>query len=79
MPAYRLSDFDFALPQELIAQTPPSERAASRLLLVQGATRHDLAFADLPRLLAAGDLVVLNDTRVIKSRLHAAKPTGGAV
>lgn len=79
MPAYRLSDFDFALPQELIAQTPPSERAASRLLLVQGATLRDLAFADLPRLLAAGDLVVFNDTRVIKSRLRAVKPTGGAV
>jgi S-adenosylmethionine:tRNA ribosyltransferase-isomerase len=79
MRAYRLSDFDFALPPELIAQTPSPTRTASRLLHVDGDTLADLAFADLPRLLAAGDLVVFNDTRVIKSRLHAVKPTGGAV
>ncbi len=79
MRAYRLSEFDFALPQELIAQTPSPTRAASRMLHVDRATLADLAFADLPRLLAAGDLVVFNDTRVIKSRLHAVKPTGGAV
>ena len=79
MRRHRVSDFDFALPPELIAQTPAPERTASRLLHVAGGTLADLAFADLPRLLAAGDLVVFNDTRVIKSRLHAAKPTGGAV
>jgi S-adenosylmethionine:tRNA ribosyltransferase-isomerase len=79
MRRHRVSDFDFALPPELIAQTPAPERTASRLLHVAGGTLADLAFADLPGLLAAGDLVVLNDTRVIKSRLHAAKPTGGAV
>jgi S-adenosylmethionine:tRNA ribosyltransferase-isomerase len=77
--AYRLSDFDFALPQELIAQTPSPKRTASRLLHVAGATIKDRAFADLPRLLAAGDVVIFNDTRVIKSRLRAVKPTGGAV
>ncbi len=79
MPAYRPSDFDFALPPELVAQTPSPERGASRLLHVDGGALADLAFTDLPPLLAAGDLVVFNDTRVIKSRLHAAKPTGGAV
>jgi S-adenosylmethionine:tRNA ribosyltransferase-isomerase len=79
MRLHRVSDFDFALPPELIAQTPAPERTASRLLHVAGGTLADLAFADLPGLLAAGDLVVFNDTRVIKSRLHAAKPTGGAV
>ena len=79
MRRHRVSDFDFALPPELIAQTPAPERTASRLLHVAGGTLADLAFADLPGLLAAGDLVVFNDTRVIKSRLHAAKPTGGAV
>jgi len=76
---YTVADFDFALPPELIAQTPAPARAASRLLHVAGGALADLAFADLPRLLAAGDLVVFNDTRVIKSRLHAVKPTGGAV
>jgi S-adenosylmethionine:tRNA ribosyltransferase-isomerase len=79
MRAYRLSDFDFALPQELIAQTPVPTRTASRLLHVAGDTIKDRVFAELPRLLAAGDLVVFNDTRVIKSRLRAVKPTGGAV
>jgi S-adenosylmethionine:tRNA ribosyltransferase-isomerase len=79
MPACRLSDFDFALPPELIAQVPSPARTASRLLHVDGDALRDLAFADLPRLLAAGDLAVFNDTRVIKSRLHARKPTGGTV
>ena len=75
----RLSDFDYALPAELIAQTPAQQRTSSRLLHVSGSTLADLAFADLPRLLVPGDLLVFNDTRVIKSRLHAAKPTGGKV
>ena len=76
--AMRTAEFDFALPPELVAQTPSPERGASRLLHVDGGALADLAFTDLPPLLAAGDLVVFNDTRVIKSRLHAAKPTGGA-
>ena len=80
MPAYRLADFDFALPRELIAQAPPPTRAESRMLHVAGDALADRTFADLPRLLAPGDLVVFNDTRVIKSRLAAVKPnTGGAV
>jgi S-adenosylmethionine:tRNA ribosyltransferase-isomerase len=76
---YRLSDFDYALPPELIAQTPAPERTASRLLHVDGRKRTDLAFTDLLGLLDPADLVVFNDTRVIKSRLHAMKPSGGKV
>jgi S-adenosylmethionine:tRNA ribosyltransferase-isomerase len=79
MPAYRLSDFDYALPPELIAQTPAPERTGSRLLHVAGAALEDLAFTDLTRLVAAGDLLVFNDTKVVKSRLAGVKPTGGAV
>jgi len=79
MRRYSLSDFDYALPPALIAQTPCVERTASRLLHVAGSGLADLAFADLPRLLAPGDLVVFNDTRVIKARLFASRPTGGRV
>ncbi len=79
MPHCKLSDFDYPLPAELIAQTPAAERTGSRLLHVDGAALADLAFADLPRLIASDDLVVFNDTRVIKSRLAATKPTGGKV
>src|SRR5438105_1404356 len=77
--AYRLSDFDYRLPPELIAQVPARERSASRLLHVDGTHLDDLAFRDLVRLLDAHDLLVLNDTRVVKSRLHARKPSGGRV
>ena len=76
---YTLRDFDYRLPPELIAQAPTAERTGSRLLHVQGATLTDLAFRDLPRLLAPGDLLVFNDTRVVKSRLIGRKPTGGGV
>ena len=79
MRQHSLSDFDYALPAELVAQTPCAERTASRLLHVDGQALADLAFADLPRLLAPGDLVVFNDTRVIKARLFASRPTGGRV
>lgn len=79
MATYQLSDFDFQLPPELIAQMPAATRSSSRLLHVAGAHLGDLAFTDLARLVAAGDLLICNDTRVIKSRLHATKPTGGAV
>jgi S-adenosylmethionine:tRNA ribosyltransferase-isomerase len=75
----RLSDYDYALPAELIAQVPAAERTASRLLHVGQDALADLAFAQFPRLVAAGDLIVLNDTRVIKSRLVARKPSGGRV
>ncbi len=79
MAQFALSDFDYALPTELIAQRPAAERRGSRLLHVDGSAFADLAFADLPRLVMPGDLVVFNDTRVIKARLFAARPTGGKV
>ncbi len=80
---FTLADFDFALPPELIAQHPAVQRSASRLLdgLLEGsaALPVDRIFRDLPTLLHAGDLLVFNDTRVIKARLLGEKPTGGAV
>ena len=78
---FRLSDFDFALPPEQIAQRPARERSASRLLHVIGDRFEDLAFTALPDLLVAGDVLVFNDTRVIHSRLRARKsaPHGGRV
>jgi S-adenosylmethionine:tRNA ribosyltransferase-isomerase len=79
MPRLALSDFDYDLPRELIAQAPSPERTGSRLLHVNGAALQDLAFTDLPKLVAPGDLLVFNDTRVIKSRLAATKATGGKV
>lgn len=75
-----LSDFDFELPDELIAQTPPATRGASRLLHVHPTgTLTDLQFSDLPGLLNAGDLLVFNDTRVIKARLTGHKASGGKI
>jgi S-adenosylmethionine:tRNA ribosyltransferase-isomerase len=77
--SYTLADFDFALPAELIAQHPCAERSASRLLDGRGDRPVDRIFRELPSLLAPGDLIVFNDTRVIKARLLGEKPTGGAV
>jgi S-adenosylmethionine:tRNA ribosyltransferase-isomerase len=76
-----LADFDYALPDELIAQHPAKERAASRLLHLDGASGElrDRAFADLPQLVDARDALVLNDTRVIKARLRGRKSTGGRI
>ncbi len=79
MSRLRLSDFDYDLPRELIAQAPARARTGSRLLHVDGAMLADVSFVDLPRFVAPGDLLVFNDTRVIKSRLLAVKPTGGRV
>ena len=76
---HTLADFDFALPPELIAQHPAAERSASRLLDGRGATPVDRIFRDLPSMLNTGDLLVFNDTRVIKARLHGRKASGGAV
>lgn len=76
---YTLADFDFALPDELIAQQPAAERSGSRLLDGTGAVAADRQFRDLPSLVRAGDLLVFNDTRVIKARLLGAKASGGAV
>jgi S-adenosylmethionine:tRNA ribosyltransferase-isomerase len=81
-----VDDFDFELPAELIAQQPPAERGQSRMLVMDRATGvlRDASFSDLPSLLAPGDLLVLNDSRVIPARLYARrtlhrereKPTG---
>ncbi len=77
----RVSEFDYALPPELIAQRPAPERAASRLLRLDAASGRleDLAFTDLPRLVGKRDTVVLNDTRVIKARLTGKKASGGKI
>ena len=85
-PDLRVDDFDFELPAELIAQEPPAERGASRMLVLDRATGalQDTTFAEFPSLLKPGDLLVLNDSRVIPARLYARrtlrrereKPTG---
>jgi S-adenosylmethionine:tRNA ribosyltransferase-isomerase len=77
----RLEDFDFDLPQELIAQHPIAERTASRLLHLDAASGEliDRGFRDLPSAMEAGDVAVFNDTRVINARLFGAKSTGGQV
>jgi S-adenosylmethionine:tRNA ribosyltransferase-isomerase len=74
-----LADFDFELPPELIAQHSLPDRAASRLLHVAPEGLRDQRFGDLVRLLARDDLLVFNDTRVIKARLFGHKPSGGRV
>ncbi|HYD63643.1 MAG TPA: tRNA preQ1(34) S-adenosylmethionine ribosyltransferase-isomerase QueA [Noviherbaspirillum sp.] len=76
---YSLSDFDFHLPQELIAQLPLPERSASRLLHVDGDRLVDRAFAEIVDLLSPGDLLVFNNTRVLKARFFGAKESGGKV
>ena len=75
--AFVLSDFDFALPEPLIAQHPAAERSASRLLNGTATPPQDRIFRELPGLLRAGDLVVFNDTKVINARLFGEKATGG--
>ncbi len=77
----RLADLDYELPPELIAQEPAAERAAARLLVLAQASGHltEARVADLPRVLRAGDLLVLNDTRVIPARLRGMRPSGGRV
>lgn len=77
--AFALSDFDFELPEALIAQHPAAERSGSRLLDGTGTTSVDRSFKELPRLLKAGDLMVFNDTKVINARLFGEKATGGKV
>lgn len=76
---HSLSDYDFTLPPELIAQLPLFERSASRLLHVDGATLIDRQFTDVVDLLSPGDLLVFNDTRVLKARFFGVKATGGKV
>ncbi len=67
------------LPPALIAQAPAQRRGAGRLLHVRGPRRDDHAFADLPRLLRSGDLVIFNDTKVLKARVFGTKRSGGRV
>jgi S-adenosylmethionine:tRNA ribosyltransferase-isomerase len=74
----RVDDFEFELPPELIAQEPPPVRGQSRMLVIErssGGQLRDESFADLPLLLAPGDLLVLNDSRVIPARLYARRTT----
>ena len=77
--AFALSDFDFELPEALIAQHPAPERSGSRLLDGTATTPVDRIFRELPSLLQAGDLLVFNDTKVINARLFGEKATGGKV
>ncbi|MES2635416.1 MAG: tRNA preQ1(34) S-adenosylmethionine ribosyltransferase-isomerase QueA [Pseudomonadota bacterium] len=79
MRTFTVGDFDFALPPELIAQHPAAERSGSRLLDGTSAQPVDRTFRDLPSLLQPGDLLVFNDTKVVKARLYGEKPTGGKV
>ena len=77
----RASDFDYELPETLIAQVPIVDRAASRMLALdaESGVIEDLRFRDFPGRLAPGDLLVLNDTRVVPARLFGRKESGGRV
>ncbi|HRE91717.1 MAG TPA: S-adenosylmethionine:tRNA ribosyltransferase-isomerase, partial [Myxococcota bacterium] len=80
-PEPQLSDYTFDLPQELIAQRPPEDRAGSRLLLLERAsmTRRDARVLDLPELVRGDELLVFNNTRVVPARLLGHKESGGKV
>ena len=87
----RRSDFEYSLPDELIAQAPLAQRSASRLLVVDGRGQSngnaddsdtvlaDHQFSDLPSLLRPGDLLVFNDTKVLPARVAARRASGGRV
>ena len=81
MRAMRIEEFDYELPPTLIAQFPPLERTAGRMLHLDGNTGacSDHRFVDLPDFVREGDLFVFNDTRVIKARLRGLKQTGGQI
>ena len=74
----KLSDFDYALPKELIAQRPAEERDSSRLMVLKEGIEHR-RFRDLPEYLESGDVLVINDTKVLKARIFGKKSTGGRV
>ena len=75
-----IDDFDFDLPPQLVAQQPPAQRGSSRLLVaLPGQPLADAVFGDLPAHIAAGDLLVFNNTRVIKARLFGQKASGGKI
>jgi len=75
----RTDEFDFALPERLIAQHPPEQRGAGRMLYAHDGLLEDRLFADVPQLVRPGDVLVLNDTRVIKARLLGSKESGGKI
>ena len=75
----RTDDFDFALPERLIAQQPPEKRGGSRLLHVCETELNDRQFIDLPSLIQNNDLLIFNDTRVLKARMFGIKDSGGKV
>ena len=77
----KLSDYHFNLPQELIAQYPTEDRTASRLLVLDGNSGElkDETFKDIVDYLNPGDLLVMNNTKVIAARLNGQKDTGGRV
>ncbi len=79
MQTFETADFDFHLPPELIAQHPASIRSSSRLLDGQDVQPINRIFNELPSLLRAGDLLVFNDTQVVKARIFGEKATGGKV
>jgi S-adenosylmethionine:tRNA ribosyltransferase-isomerase len=76
----RVADFDFALPDDLIAQEPLPERSASRMLVVHRSERRweDRSFRDFPRFIETGDCLIINDSRVFPSRLYATRSSGPA-
>ncbi|MDC0188902.1 tRNA preQ1(34) S-adenosylmethionine ribosyltransferase-isomerase QueA [Gammaproteobacteria bacterium] len=75
----KTSDFNFHLPEHLIAQNPIDDRDASRLLHLSGSNFTDRTFSDLPKLLNNGDLLILNNTKVMPARLHGVKTSGGKI
>jgi S-adenosylmethionine:tRNA ribosyltransferase-isomerase len=79
LPVLTLSDFDYELPDELIAQAPLPERSASRMLVAGESALTDSLIGDLPQWLAPGDLLVFNDTRVMRARLYGSKDSGGRI
>jgi S-adenosylmethionine:tRNA ribosyltransferase-isomerase len=78
---FHIEDYDYDLPEELVAQAPASERDASRLLVLERSRKSlsDRHFFDLPRLLKSGDVLVVNNTRVLPARLYGYKDSGGRV
>ena len=75
-----ISEFDFHLPEHLIAQNPPAVRGSSRLLVAQhNQPIEDRHFPDLPNYIATGDVLVFNNTKVMKARLFGQKATGGKI
>ena len=76
----QLADIDYQLPEQLIAQTPIEPRDSARLLVDQGSgAQRDAVMRDFAQLLCEGDVLVVNDTKVLPARLHLVRATGGAV